>query len=194
MQAVDEDYIAKKRGFDIKYRKQINSKKMTLAFERGHLTPSHINLENQEKERSTFTLTNAAPQVKQFNIRWYHYCESFVEHFIRNNAPGEAVYIMTGVFVSIDKGDKILKLNNRVEVPRYFWKAVCYLGNTYTPFGFAFVRSNNVQQNSNEHRQFMTLGEFASRYFNNQQLFGRECTNVKYEEMEQKLSSNNFNC
>ena len=194
LQAVDDDYTQKHSKFQVKdySPKQCRWIPQRWTFERGHLTPSSINRHKPAKERATFTLTNAAPQVKEFNKRWYK-CELFVENFIRKYAPGEVVYIMTGVYGSKTLGNQNWKLNKRVTVPYYFWKAVCYPGCNGQPFGFAFMRSNAIDPKSNEYQSFMTLNEFAAIVFNNNpRLFKNECMNVQYTKMENMLHSMNF--
>ena len=103
--------------------------KTKFNVDRGHLTPSHINLGNQSKEQATFTLTNVAPQNFSFNRGAWAQCENFIEHFIRQHAPEKFVYIMTGVSGSARNkatNKEIWLKNNQVKVPKYFWKAVCF--------------------------------------------------------------------
>jgi len=51
-QATDDDYVSS-------------------GYQKGHLNPVSYNKATENKCLSTFTLTNAAPQVKRFNVKWY---------------------------------------------------------------------------------------------------------------------------
>ena len=138
-QALDSDYYNNQR------------------LERGHLTPDKINAKNPAKQLATYTLTNAAPQYKAFNGRWYHRVEKITEEIILRLSPGENVYIMTGTY-GIGTPPEL----NGVRVPAYFWKAVCYPGNP--AWGFAIIRQNVYYEPSNQLSGFMTLANFAKRY------------------------------
>ena len=168
LQAVDDDYHN------------------DMDLDRGHLSPSHINGVDIAKQKSTFTLTNAAPQYAKFNRNSWRFYEGFTESFIRKHAPEEYVYIMTGVFgAALDQnGDEIWLYGNtpnkRVKVPGYYWKAVCYPGNKQLnkkPWGFAFVKENINETVNHDFKSYISLKEFAQKYFEDLP-FGPECMNT----------------
>ena len=186
-------------GYNLKLCKEhqaVSNDYNNKNFHRGHLTPLSINRKNSAKWRATCTLTNAAPQYRQFNQGGWKSCELFVERFIRKYAPGEVVYIMTGVYGWIPDGGQVLKLNNRVTVPRYFWKALCYPGNTYDAFGFAFMRENTAIKNNQKYGKFVPLNQFAKSIFNDPQVFPANCANVPFQIVLQNINSVNVkrNC
>lgn len=106
-QALNKDY--KKSGFD-----------------KGHLAPVyHAN--SQKCADATFTLTNAAPQVHEFNQIWWDQ-EKEIANFLNNSCTknGYRAYVVTGV---VPPGNK-QAINNRVYVPSHFWTAFCCLYQT----------------------------------------------------------------
>ena len=97
---------------------------------RGHLEPRNTNNDDEIKQRTTFTLTNAAPQYELFNKGSWERIECLTREMIFSYHLGEDVYIITGVSGwAKDNDNKDLLVNNRVKVPGYFWKAVCFPGN-----------------------------------------------------------------
>ncbi|XP_072567900.1 endonuclease domain-containing 1 protein-like [Paramormyrops kingsleyae] len=104
-QALHKDY--KKRGYD-----------------RGHLAPvCHQNL--PRCVLATFTLTNAAPQLPEFNKDWYHNVEKKVSEILSSTCiPSNLrAYVVTGVVPGREE------INNRVRIPSHFWTAFCCLDN-----------------------------------------------------------------
>ena len=165
-QAVDSDYF--KNG---------------LGLDRGHLTPNHINAGDVQKQQATFTLTNAAPQFAGFNRFAWRIYECMIENAIPLLAENERVYILTGVGGEVLNPDgTYLRLKNRVHVPGYFFKAVCYPGNpskNKLPWGFAVVKTNEPKWETPGTQNFMTLQKFADNHFVDSP-FGPECMGAKY--------------
>ena len=161
LQALDSDY---------KYN--------NLQLDRGHLTPNSINARNYYKQRATFTLTNAAPQYRQFNGQWWRVIECITEQTILDWVPNENVYIMTGTY-GIGSPSHL----KSVLVPGYYWKAVCYPGNVHTgasPWGYAIIRQNvNVRQRVS-FNDYVTLNYFTNVYFPNSPPFGINCINAPF--------------
>ena len=165
--------IGSKRGKNCGDRQALNNDyKNDQRLERGHLTPNSINARNPAKQLATYTLTNAAPQYAAFNKRWYRRVENITEEIILRLSPRKNVYIMTGTY-----GTGTPSTMNGVRVPAYFWKAVCYPGNP--AWGFAIVRQNINYEPNNQLSGFMTLANFAERYFSyNSSPFGKICINA----------------
>ena len=119
-----------------------------------------------------------------FNINSWNKIEQFIEKEIRTNVPEEDVYIMTGVFGSaLDNNGKEIWLKNRVKVPGYYWKAVCYPGNKIwntRPWGFAYVRKNTNEKVKPDFENTITLKKFADKYFKDPP-FGRDCMQATYK-------------
>ncbi|XP_024000044.1 endonuclease domain-containing 1 protein-like [Salvelinus sp. IW2-2015] len=105
-QAVNTDYDANGRGLD-----------------RGHLFPcSHA--PDDETKNSTFTLTNAVPQVGSFNRGRWRVMECNVRKYLelncKNNNNKIEAYVVTGALPNITN-----KLNNQVNIPDLLWTAYC---------------------------------------------------------------------
>lgn len=172
LQATDNDYKGSSQA---------------LHLDRGHLNPNSINSQDLEKQIATFTLTNAAPQVSSFNeITWRAY-ECMTKHVIMQHVPMERVYIMTGTMgVAKDENNNPFWMNdngeehkNRVKVPGYYWKAVCYPGNPWTgmeAWSYAILHENAANTVSTP-AHFMTVKKFSSAYFKDD-LFGTVCLNA----------------
>ncbi|CAK8694444.1 unnamed protein product [Clavelina lepadiformis] len=159
-----------------------------LDLDRGHLSPNAINSQNLEKQRATFTLTNAAPQFAKFNQHSWRVYECVTMYTILDLVPGEKVYILTGTYgTALDKNNKPLWLNknelpdkNPVKVPGYYWKAVCYPGNSHNAaWGYAIVQKNVNVKEMADFRNYMTLKIFADKYFLDLP-FGSECLNASF--------------
>ncbi|XP_002741055.1 uncharacterized protein LOC100366880 [Saccoglossus kowalevskii] len=99
---------------------------------RGHLNPSGIhNMVDIYMMQSTFTLTNAAPQLTSFNNGEWNTMECLVEHYVwyLRTHPGtqivddsQEVFIVTG---TRPHATPIKIANNRLTSPEYYWTALC---------------------------------------------------------------------
>jgi len=165
-QAIDSDYYRNK-----------------LHLDRGHLTPSHINCRNKDKQLSTFTLTNAAPQFADFNRHSWRIFECVTEFTTIQLVPNEPVFILTGVYGSaLNDSGKELWLYKRVKVPGYYWKAVCYPGNTELnkgPWGYAVIQKNVNKEVRPSFNDYLTLKMFAEKLFDDPP-FGPDCMNAGF--------------
>ncbi|CAB4025264.1 neurogenic locus notch homolog 1-like [Paramuricea clavata] len=85
-------------------------------YNRGHLTPNDA-FDIANERDLTFVNTNIAPQWVMFNGGNWNVVENAVKTY--SNKYQRKVYVVTGT------GGEIMKLNNRVTVPAFFWKAVC---------------------------------------------------------------------
>ncbi|XP_025756812.1 endonuclease domain-containing 1 protein isoform X1 [Oreochromis niloticus] len=101
---------------DIDYYKQ-------TEFDRGHLFPSLYKSDEVDK-RSTFTLTNAVPQRRQFNNGRWNMMERCVKcildnYCINNNDRREGF-----VVIGAQPGNEN-PLNQRINIPSVLWSAFC---------------------------------------------------------------------
>ncbi|XP_049326115.1 endonuclease domain-containing 1 protein-like [Astyanax mexicanus] len=91
-------------------------------YDKGHLAPvrhasSTVCLD------ATFTLTNAAPQNRNFNRGIWSNTERNVANILTQECKNNDRYIVTGVVPGTDK------LKERVSIPSHFWTAYCCLDN-----------------------------------------------------------------
>lgn len=108
-------------------------------YHKGHLAPV-FHATSQSCSDATFTLTNAAPQEKSFNRRWFHYAEKPVSVILDKDCikEGLRVYVVTGVVPGP------ATLNNRVRIPSQFWSAFCCLDNNdKTKHSGAYIGANH---------------------------------------------------
>lgn len=105
-QALDTDYKCK----DCKYTK-------------GHLNPQSFNTQNKDSRYATNTYTNFAPQYGLFNSGTWSGMEKYVLNTFKEkcNIPGARSYFVVGV--QPNRVNK--KMNNRVNVPEFYWTAIC---------------------------------------------------------------------
>ena len=163
--------------------------------ERGHLSPNSINAYDEDKQISTFTLTNAAPQYKLFNEESWRVYECAVKQMIIDLVPNELVYIITGTYsYALDKNGEPFWINenhtdhtNPVLVPGFYWKAVCYPGSKQKkPWAFGIIEENiNVKKHTSS-SSFQNIQEFSDNYFT-KDLFGQVCMNAGFGESKSIL-------
>ena len=138
---------------------------------RGHLEPRNTNNDYEIKQRTTFTLTNAAPQYKLFNEGSWERIECLTREMIFKNNLYDDVYIITGVSGRAkDNNNKDVFVNKRVKVPGYFWKAVCFPGNqNKQAWGYAVKLKNKdafgPSSQSEIVNSFQDLKTFNNGYF-----------------------------
>lgn len=156
-----------------------------LSVDRGHLNPNAINFQDQESQVATFTLTNAAPQFSAFNqIAWEQY-ECITKFIVMNYAALQRVYVVTGTMGQAeDESGKPLWMNggaiedkNRVKVPKYYWKAVCYPGNPWdgtSPWSYAIIDKNTKDAGDSSPDNIMPIKKFSSMYFE-EDVFAEPC-------------------
>jgi len=156
--------------------------------DRGHLSPNSINAYDQEKQISTFTLTNAAPQFALFNEHSWRIYECVVQHMIIDLVPNEQVYIITGTYgYALDKNGDPFWINenhvdhkNPVQVPGFYWKAVCYPGSKHKrPWAFGIMQENVNIKKQTSSRSFLNIQKFSDKYFE-KDLFGKVCMNADF--------------
>ncbi|XP_028396967.1 uncharacterized protein LOC114520834 [Dendronephthya gigantea] len=135
-----------KQGTDAVYQTAGKS-----TYDKGHLLPANIYSFSAEHVTSTFSYTNAVPQVGKFNKgEWKQYEGKILDFAIDicTQRSDAVLYLITGTTVNIRygdnalTGDKILKGQSPVgiKVPGSMWTAGCCLAGAST--GKASVTSN----------------------------------------------------
>ncbi|XP_029610689.1 endonuclease domain-containing 1 protein-like [Salmo trutta] len=97
---------------------------------RGHMFPKAFALQPVNQD-STFTLTNAVPQVKTFNEGSWAKIELEVKKDLKqclDNTGKPKAYLVTGALPS-DNNIENNKLNKRVNIPDRLWTAYCCYNN-----------------------------------------------------------------
>ncbi|XP_077103284.1 endonuclease domain-containing 1 protein-like [Siphateles boraxobius] len=110
------------------------------SYDRGHLYPVQHTYDPLSM-LATSTLTNAAPQDSEFNrVQWNNH----EKNVIGDLEDCDKAYMVIGVVPDHSKP----KLNNRVTVSKYYWRATCCVKNgVYTGQGYFGPDNNNrVQQ------------------------------------------------
>ncbi|XP_071233889.1 uncharacterized protein [Salvelinus alpinus] len=98
-------------------------KNNSRGLQKGHLFPcSHA--PDDDTKRSTYTLTNAVPQVGSFNGGRWRVVEGNVRDALVSNCKinnKRKAYVVTGAVPNNNNN----KLNNRVNIPDLLWTAFC---------------------------------------------------------------------
>ncbi|CAH3044356.1 unnamed protein product [Porites lobata] len=113
-QSTSDDYLTKNQGGLYNNFKPPPSRRY-LA--RGHLVPN-ADFGSDAERALTFIMTNVAPQWQLFNMGNWYALERAIRTYV--NRKNRNVYVFTGV-----GGATNILLNNQVQTPKYFWKAVC---------------------------------------------------------------------
>nr|XP_005170933.2 endonuclease domain-containing 1 protein-like [Danio rerio] len=132
---VKENYRGVHQALDKDYDKS--------GYDRGHLAPVyHAN--SQSCADATFTLTNAAPQEPNFNRGPWKALEGQIANdlFKTCTKKGCRFYVVTGVVPG--NGQPV---NNRVNVPSYFWTAFCCLNKNVCQFSGGAIGTNDNNGN-----------------------------------------------
>ena len=155
------------QGSDDKYLKQ-------LTYAKGHLLPAEIYSISEPNMASTFTYTNAAPQVKGFNSGvWATYEGKIRDYAKLCSTNGGDLYIITGISevrIDVDKTSK--KISAKLErmtpfrgitIPNSFWTAGCCVNPTSALVIGAFAGiGNNLKDKSRVHMSQMVVKELES--------------------------------
>uniref|UniRef100_A0A8C1FU52 Endonuclease domain-containing 1 protein-like n=1 Tax=Cyprinus carpio carpio TaxID=630221 RepID=A0A8C1FU52_CYPCA len=118
----------------------LNSDYENSGYDKGHLYPV-LHTYDHLSMLATSTLTNAAPQDSDFNQKaWLDHERAVITDL--QSCVG-AAYVVTGVVPDMQAP----KLNNRVYVSKYYWRATCCLkNNQYTGKGYIGPDNNNQVQ------------------------------------------------
>ncbi|XP_078361888.1 nuclease EXOG, mitochondrial-like [Oculina patagonica] len=115
----DDEYITDRRIDPV----ATDEDYLNSGYDRGHLTPKGDFSTNEERDFTMYT-TNLAPQRKKFNNGNWNNLEEALRTYATNNK--QKLYIFTGTGgAAKDRNGMVMRLNDRVVVPQYYWKAVC---------------------------------------------------------------------
>ncbi|XP_049329514.1 endonuclease domain-containing 1 protein-like [Astyanax mexicanus] len=122
-------------------------------YDKGHLYP-HCHAPDEETSKSTFTLTNTAPQRCDFNRFWYSKVEAKVNKALTTCvAAKKTPYVVTGVVPDTGSNPLTLKKDSQVNVPTHFWTAYCCCDNNDKECQFgAFI----LEREADEPDEFKT--------------------------------------
>ena len=67
-----------------------------LKIDRGHVVPNGIMNQDEDAAKSTFTLTNVAPQHSNFNQQAWNQLECMVRQYMEREIPNKYAYVITG--------------------------------------------------------------------------------------------------
>ncbi|XP_062866888.1 endonuclease domain-containing 1 protein-like [Trichomycterus rosablanca] len=146
----------------------LNEDYKNSSYDRGHLIPLYY-AKTRSCATATFTLTNAAPQNHTFNNDEWKKTEQKMGKILSTNClnVGLSAYVVTGVIPGNEK------INNRVNVPSYFWTSYCCLDNNNKPQisgGYYGANINNPVNNvSVSDLEILLTNEYKKGQF---QLFG----------------------
>ncbi|KAJ8396269.1 hypothetical protein AAFF_G00018460 [Aldrovandia affinis] len=115
-------------GPNIGQKQALNMDYINSGYHKGHLYPV-FQVRKQCTADATFTLTNGAPQVPNFNQGAWKKIEREIAEVLSTNqkCKGNPVYVVTGTVPG-----NIL-MNGWVNIPSYFWSAYCCLDNNNVP-------------------------------------------------------------
>ena len=134
-QAYDSDYILQR------------------VYQRGHLNPHRSFCNSDDAVQSTFTYTNVAPQVSNFNGGSWRQVEDSMRKYVEYCSTGHTVVV--GVTSSND-----LPLNGRVNIPSFFWVYVQCSGL------IAAILAPNIENNLIKNNYLITQLYVEERYIN----------------------------
>jgi len=118
------------------------------GYDKGHIAPNSALNYDKKTQRETFTLSNAAPQIVNFNrVLWRK-----IERHVRGLALTHIVGVVTGVCHS----DKHLTIGrNGISVPDAFFKLVRYDNTT-----ILYYAKNTPHKNTKIADYVITINEF----------------------------------
>ncbi|XP_071136722.1 endonuclease domain-containing 1 protein-like [Mytilus edulis] len=100
------------------------------GYDRGHLNPQLFNTKDSDSRYATNTFTNIAPQYGLFNKGTWNNMEETLLKTVKQECKflGAKIYVVVGVEPSTNRYIvKQIKNKpvNRVNVPRFYWTAIC---------------------------------------------------------------------
>ncbi|XP_041926974.1 endonuclease domain-containing 1 protein-like [Alosa sapidissima] len=127
-----------------------------IDYERGLLNTDEHQAEPDDKA-AAYTLTNAVPQVREFNVGSWKAHEHVIRKRLNNYCRGTA-YIITGI---VPSGNHIRRYNmDRVGIPSYVWSAYCCINyDRNAPYGerYKFPAHAHYGPNEKENNQVLEL-------------------------------------
>ena len=153
------------QGSDATYLDQVTCAK-------GHLLPAEIYSISETHMTSTFTYTNAAPQVRRFNSGvWATYEGNIRDYAKKCSDGGGDLYLITGtseVRIEVDKTSKKItgsreemKPFRDITKPNSFWTAGCCVDPTDAVKGAFAVIGNNLQAQIRVHMSQIAVDELG---------------------------------
>ncbi len=145
----------------------LSSDYTSTGFDRGHMLPSADRLSSKEANKSTFVMSNVAPQVPSLNRGVWKTLEERVRDWAED---ADTVFVVCGAIMGVDMDENtqagVRRIGNGVGVPIAFFKALrivdqdeetikCYIfdnGGKYTEF-----QDYNVSLDSLERRAQIDL-------------------------------------
>lgn len=106
------------------------------GYDQGHLTPANIARWSEKASKSTFAFINIAPQEPYINEHPWQKLEFHVECF----STKRRTLVATGVCKD-SLGKQIGK--NKIDVPKCFWKMICYKDENSIERVVGFVADNS---------------------------------------------------
>ena len=127
------------------------------TYDKGHLVPAETYSFTDAHMLSTFTFTNAVPQISGFNSgKWRDY-EDYIRKYATNECgPNDGdLYLITGISeVSLQMGTSGLEAiqniplkplkrsSDNISIPRSMWTAGCCINSTGVLGAFAVIGNN----------------------------------------------------
>lgn len=111
------------------------------GYDRGHLLPSADRDFSREENSATFYLSNVAPQEPNLNRKVWKNLEEQVRDWAEDY---DSLYVVTGTIL----GDELREINNGVDVPESFYKAMLVrVGGTWYSRGYLIPNVSDVGSN-----------------------------------------------
>ncbi|KAJ8390045.1 hypothetical protein AAFF_G00110590 [Aldrovandia affinis] len=120
-----------------------NKDYINSGYHKGHLYPIFQVLQHCTAD-ATFTLTNGAPQVPNFNQSAWKKIEIEIAKLLSTNpnCKGNPVYVVTGTVPGNTQ------INGRVNIPSYYWSAYCCLDDNNIPkMSNGYIGRNVINSN-----------------------------------------------
>merc|ERR1712227_846028 len=127
---------------------------------------------NQDElmQKTTFTLTNVAPQYGNFNQQAWNHLECMTKQYLELEIPGEYAHVMTGTYGIKEVLNQESEEKNELSVPEFYWKAFCYEGNGEI-YSWAYIQENDDSQKVIDEKNFMLVSEFSKEYYQGEHIF-----------------------
>lgn len=132
------------------------------GYDKGHLYPV-LHTNNHLSMLATSTLTNVAPQNRDFNRKvWLEHERAVIKDL---ESCEDVPYVVTGVVPDTNN----VKLKNKVFVSRFYWRATCCLKNSqyigqgyYGPDNNGVVQKLTIKNLQNHLKNFYQIQIFPS--------------------------------
>jgi len=151
----------------------------TLHIDRGHLMPNGMANQDELMQKTTFSLTNVAPQYGNFNQQAWNHLECLVKSYLEIELPDEFAYVITGTHEIKEILNTDDEVKHELTVPKYYWKAFCY-ENEGTAYSWVYMQLNSDDQKLGGGEYFLTVSNFTETYFDGKPLFDNTCQNADY--------------